>query len=53
MSPTADRLGHPLGGGPGGGEDGVGTRIGEWVAAHATATDVGGTTVDDRTQPAS
>jgi hypothetical protein len=41
------------GGGPGGGEDGVGTQIGEWVAAHYTATEVGGTTVYDLTQPAS
>jgi 4-amino-4-deoxy-L-arabinose transferase-like glycosyltransferase len=40
------------GGGPGGGEDGVGTQIGEWVAAHYTATDVGGSTVYDLTQPA-
>ncbi|WP_328302614.1 ArnT family glycosyltransferase [Actinomycetospora sp. NBC_00405] len=41
------------GGGPGGGEDSVGTRISEWVAAHYTATDVGGTTVYDLTQPTS
>jgi len=41
------------GGGPGGGEDGVGTQISEWVAAHYPATDVGGTTVYDLTQPTS
>ncbi|MHC1558467.1 ArnT family glycosyltransferase [Actinomycetospora sp. C-140] len=38
-------------GGPGGG-DGVGTQITAWVAAHYTATTVGGTTVYDLTQPA-
>ncbi|GAA4732100.1 glycosyltransferase family 39 protein [Actinomycetospora chibensis] len=41
------------GGGPGGGEDSVGTQISEWVAAHYSATDVGGTTVYDLTQPSS
>ncbi|MFC5137401.1 ArnT family glycosyltransferase [Actinomycetospora rhizophila] len=39
------------GGGPGGGEDSVGARISEWVAAHYTTTTVGGTTVYDLTQP--
>ncbi|MDD7942541.1 glycosyltransferase family 39 protein [Actinomycetospora lutea] len=39
--------------GPGGGAgDGVGTQITAWVAAHYTATTVGGTTVYDLTQPA-
>ncbi|GAA4934740.1 4-amino-4-deoxy-L-arabinose transferase-like glycosyltransferase [Actinomycetospora succinea] len=41
------------GDGPGGGEDSVGTQISNWVAAHYTATTVGGTTVYDLTQPAS
>jgi hypothetical protein len=40
------------GGGSGGGQDGGGTRISEWVAAHYTATTVGGTIVYDLTQPA-
>ncbi|GLZ46197.1 glycosyl transferase [Actinomycetospora sp. NBRC 106375] len=39
-------------GGPGGGGDSVGTQITAWVAAHYTATTVGGTTVYDLTQPA-
>jgi hypothetical protein len=39
------------GGGPGGGENSVGTQITTWVAAHYTATTVGGTTVYDLTAP--
>ncbi len=41
------------GGGPGGGENSVATQITEWVAAHYTATTVGGTTVYDLTAPTS
>jgi 4-amino-4-deoxy-L-arabinose transferase-like glycosyltransferase len=40
------------GGGPGGGENSVGTQITTWVAAHHTATTVGGVTVYDLTAPA-
>ncbi|GAA4776487.1 glycosyltransferase family 39 protein [Actinomycetospora chlora] len=45
--------GGPGRGGPGGGQDGVGTQIRAWVAAHYTATTIGGTTVYDLTQPTS
>jgi 4-amino-4-deoxy-L-arabinose transferase-like glycosyltransferase len=42
------------GGGPGGGQgaSGTSTEIANWVAAHYTATAIGGTTVYDLTQPA-
>jgi 4-amino-4-deoxy-L-arabinose transferase-like glycosyltransferase len=50
------RHGGPDGGGPGGrgrgGADGVGTQISAWVAAHHTATTIGGRTVYDLTAAA-
>jgi hypothetical protein len=46
-------IGGGQGGGPGGGGGGSGSQIANWVAAHYTATTVGGSTVYDLTKAAS